>query len=137
MTTRRDRQLQQLGITQWTLRRPGALKGEVAISLPEHIRLVMVASTLPPLTAPLMSDVLRALAITPDQVLQLTPEHVAMLPAGSRCNTWCIGHPGATALAGAQLTSPAWNELQSSSAARAALWQQICTHEHHFFPESE
>ena len=43
MTSRRDWQLQQLGITQWSLRRPGALQGEIAISLPGHIRLVMVA----------------------------------------------------------------------------------------------
>ncbi|EDD6876593.1 DNA polymerase III subunit psi, partial [Salmonella enterica subsp. enterica serovar Typhimurium] len=28
MTSRRDWQLQQLGITQWALRRPGALQGE-------------------------------------------------------------------------------------------------------------
>lgn len=28
MTTRRDWQLQQLGITQWSLRRPGALQGD-------------------------------------------------------------------------------------------------------------
>lgn len=32
MTSRRDWQLQQLGITQWSLRRPGALQGEIAIS---------------------------------------------------------------------------------------------------------
>ena len=29
MTSRRDWQLQQLGITQWSLRRPGALQGEL------------------------------------------------------------------------------------------------------------
>lgn len=74
MTSRRDWQLQQLGITQWSLRRPGALQGEIAISLPEHIRLVMVAETPPSLTEPLIGDILRALAVTPDQVLQLTPE---------------------------------------------------------------
>ena len=28
MTSRRDWQLQQLGITQWSLRRPGALQGD-------------------------------------------------------------------------------------------------------------
>jgi DNA polymerase-3 subunit psi len=37
MTSRRDWQLQQLGITQWSLR-VGALQGEIAISLPAHIR---------------------------------------------------------------------------------------------------
>ncbi len=56
------------------------LQGEIAISLPAHIRLVMVAPSLPALTEPLVSDVLRALTITADQVLQLTPERVAMLP---------------------------------------------------------
>ncbi|MBX4293608.1 DNA polymerase III subunit psi, partial [Mycobacterium tuberculosis] len=62
MTSRRDWQLQQLGMTQWALRSPGALQGEIAISLPEHIRLVMVAETPPSLTEPLIGDILRALA---------------------------------------------------------------------------
>ena len=44
MTSRRDWQLQQLGITQWSLRRPGALQGEIAIAIPAHVRLVMVAA---------------------------------------------------------------------------------------------
>ena len=91
MTSRRDWQLQQLGITQWSLRRPGALQGEIAISIPAHVRLVMVANDLPALTDPLVSDVLRALTVSPDQVLQLTPEKIAMLPQGSRCNIWRLG----------------------------------------------
>lgn len=91
MTSRRDWQLQQLGITQWSLRRPGALQGEIAIAIPAHVRLVMVANDLPALTDPLVSDVLRALTVSPDQVLQLTPEKIAMLPQGSRCNSWRLG----------------------------------------------
>ncbi len=91
MTSRRDWQLQQLGITQWNLRRPAVLQGEIAISLPAHIRLVMVAPTLPALTEPLVSDVLRALTVTADQVLQLTPDRVAMLPPESQCNSWLLG----------------------------------------------
>ena len=91
MTSRRDWQLQQLGITQWSLRRPGALQGEIAISIPAHVRLVMVAAQLPALTEPLISDILRALTVSPDQVLQLTPDRVAMLPQGSRCNSWRLG----------------------------------------------
>jgi 16S rRNA (guanine1207-N2)-methyltransferase len=83
MTSRRDWQLQQLGITQWSLRRPGALQGEIAIAIPAHVRLVMVANDLPALTDPLVSDVLRALTVSPDQVLQLTPEKIAMLPVGT------------------------------------------------------
>ncbi|GHL36541.1 hypothetical protein ECZU27_17070 [Escherichia coli] len=67
MTSRRDWQLQQLGITQWSLRRPGALQGEIAIAIPAHVRLVMVANDLPALTDPLVSDVLRALTVSPDR----------------------------------------------------------------------
>ncbi len=73
MTSRRDWQLQQLGITQWSLRRPGALQGRLPLRS-RHVRLVMVANDLPALTDPLVSDVLRALTVSPDQVLQLTPE---------------------------------------------------------------
>ena len=92
MTSRRDWQLQQLGITQWSLRRPGALQGEIAISLPEHIRLVMVAETPPSLTEPLIGDILRALSVTPDQVLQLTP--LQQLAVGHRGVAAAGGRPG-------------------------------------------
>ena len=106
MTSRRDWQLQQLGITQWSLRRPGALQGEIAIAIPAHVRLVMVANDLPALTDPLVSDVLRALTVSPDQVLQLTPEKIAMLPQGSRCNSWRLGTDEPLSLEGAQVASP-------------------------------
>ncbi|EOD1044367.1 TPA: DNA polymerase III subunit psi [Citrobacter farmeri] len=137
MTTRRDWQLQQLGITQWSLRRPGALQGEIAISIPAHVRLVMVGEILPPLTEPLISDILRALTLSPDQVLQVTPERVAMLPQGSRCNSWLLGTEAPLSLEGAQVATPAFDELRANPTARAELWQQICTHEHDFFPQSE
>jgi DNA polymerase-3 subunit psi len=135
MTSRRDWQLQQLGITQWSLRRPAALQGEIAISLPENIRLVMVAETPPSLTEPLISDVLRALSLRADQVLQLTPDRVAMLPQNSRCNSWRLGCEAPLSLAGAQVSTPVFDELQTSAPARIALWQQICAHEHDFYPQ--
>ena len=137
MTSRRDWQLQQLGITQWSLRRPGALQGEIAISIPAHVRLVMVAAEPPALTEPLMNDILRALPVSAHQFLQLTPDRVAILPQGSRCNSWRLGTEEPLQLDGAQVTSPAFNELRENPAARAALWQQICAYEHDFFPQSD
>ena len=137
MTSRRDWQLQQLGITQWSLRRPGALQGEIAIAIPAHVRLVMVANDLPALTDPLVSDVLRALTVSPDQVLQLTPEKIAMLPQGSRCNSWRLGTDEPLSLEGAQVASPALTDLRANPTARAALWQQICTYEHDFFHRND
>ena len=38
-------------------------------------------------------------------------------------------------LAGAQVSTPAFDELQTSAPARRALWQQICAHEHDFYPQ--
>lgn len=134
MTSRCDWQLQQLGITQWSLRRPTALQGEIAISIPAHVRLVMVAEELPSLTETLVSDVLRTLKVSADQVLQLTPERVAMLPPESRCNSWRLGVADETPLEGGQLLTPPLEELKANPKARSALWQQICEYEHDFFP---
>ncbi|WP_368542299.1 DNA polymerase III subunit psi [Enterobacter soli] len=134
MTSRRDWQLQQLGITQWALRRPTALQGEIAIAIPAHVRLVMVAEELPALNEALIVDVLRSLKLTPDQVLQLTPDRVAMLPADSRCNSWRLGEVDEVALAGSQISSPGLDTLKANPKARSALWQQICKYEHDFFP---
>lgn len=137
MTSRRDWLLQQLGITQWELRRPLVLQGEIAVSLQANTRLVMVANDLPALSDPLISDVLRSLALIPQQVLQLTPERAAMLPADTRCNSWRLGVDEPLSLPGAQLATPALNELYHNGTARQALWQQICKYEHDFFPEAE
>lgn len=137
MASRRNWQLQQLGITQWVLRRPAVLQGEVALALPAHIRLVMVAESLPAMTEPLLQDILRAMHISPDRVLQLTPDRVAMLPEGRVCASWRLGVESALALQGVQLVSSVFSELQSSAANRAALWRQIYQHEHDLFTEPE
>lgn len=115
---------------------PWRVAGEIAIAIPPHVRLVMVANDLPALTDPLVSDVLRALTVSPDQVLQLTPEKIAMLPQGSRCNSWRLGTDEPLSLEGAQVASPL-TELRANPTARAALWQQICTYEHDFFPRND
>ncbi|MDI5829619.1 DNA polymerase III subunit psi, partial [Salmonella enterica subsp. enterica serovar Kentucky] len=42
------------------------------------------------------------------------------------CNSWRLGTDAPLQLEGAQVTTPAFNELRANPAARAALWQQIC-----------
>lgn len=132
MTTRRDWQLQQLGITRWTLRRPAVLQGEIALTLPDTVRLVVVAQTLPPTGDTLTADILRALALGGDEVMWLTPDRAAMLPEGARCNSWLLGVQTPLALNGAQLITPDLDELKHSAGARSALWRQICEHEQDF-----
>ncbi|MBX4340807.1 DNA polymerase III subunit psi, partial [Mycobacterium tuberculosis] len=53
----------------------------------------------------------------------------------SRCNSWRLGTEASLPLAGAQVSTPAFDELQTSAPARRALWQQICAHEHDFYPQ--
>lgn len=135
MASQRDWLLQQLGITQWTLRRPGVLQGEVAVSLPTDARLLVVAATPPEPGNPLFCDVLRSLGLTPAQAYYLTPDQVAMLPDDVQCNSWRLGITEPLAVAGAQLSSPALAELSFDARAKRALWQQICHHEQHFYPD--
>ncbi|PKE32580.1 DNA polymerase III subunit psi [Rahnella sp. AA] len=136
MASRRDTLLQQLGITQWTLRRPTVLQGEVAVSLPADTQLLIVAEVPPAEDDPLVRDVLRSLALAEPQVYRLTPEQVTMLPEDTRCNIWRLGLSEPLTLAGTQLSSPALAELYQDASAKRALWQQICENEQHFYPDA-
>ncbi len=107
----------------------------MAVSLPPEARLLVVAQTLPAPDDPLFCDVLRSLGLTPAQTYSLTPEQVAMLPAETACNSWRLGVAEPLAVAGAQLHSPALAELSQDAGAKRALWQQICHHEHDFYPD--
>lgn len=136
MASRRDTLLQQLGITQWTLRRPAVLQGEVAVSLPAETKLLIVADVPPAEDDPLVRDVLRSLALAEPQVYRLTPEQVTMLPEDTRCNIWRLGLSEPLTLAGTQLSSPALAELYHDASAKRALWQQICENEQHLYPDA-
>lgn len=79
MASRRDLLLQQLGITQWVLRRPTALHGEIAVSVSGSTRLLIVSAE--PISPDdiLLCDVLKALMLSPEQAVILTPDQYAML----------------------------------------------------------
>ncbi|BDH47219.1 DNA polymerase III subunit psi [Salmonella enterica subsp. enterica serovar Choleraesuis] len=135
MTSRRDWQLQQLGITRWSLRRPAVLQGEIALSISSQTRLIIIADQLPELHEPLISDVLQSLGLDASQVMVLTPERAAMLPDGAHCNSWWLGCDGSAPLSGASIHSPALAGLLADGAQRRALWQQICEYEDDFFTQ--
>ena len=126
-----------MGITQYTLRRPRALQGEIAVTLPADTRLVIVAEDLPTLQEPLVGDVLRALDLDASQIQLLTPDQLAMLPDDAQCPSWCLGLETPVTLAGTQLTSPTLAELSHNASAKRALWLQICQHESDFFTHPE
>ncbi len=132
MTSRRDWLLHQLGITQWTLRRPAALSGEVAVVLPPEIRLLVVAESLPPPGHPLIDDVVRSLGLSLQQFYPLTPEQVLMLPEETCCHSWWLGLEATRSLSGLSLTTPPLSDLLGSAAAKRDLWHQICRYEQDF-----
>ncbi len=132
MTSRRDWLLHQLGITQWTLRRPAALAGEVAVVLPPEIRLLIVAEAPPAAEHPLVGDVARSLGLSLHQLYRLTPEQVMMLPPETRCHSWWMGLEATRSLSGVSFTTPPLAALLGNAAAKRDLWQQICRYEQDF-----
>lgn len=122
-----------MGITQYQLRRPRVLQGEIAVTLAPDTRLVMVAEHAPALQEPLIRDVLHALNIQPSQVMTLTPEQLPMLPEQLDCAGWLLGVESEYTFNGITFSTAVFNELISSGAAKRALWQQMCNHDSHLF----
>ncbi|KNH31908.1 MULTISPECIES: DNA polymerase III subunit psi [Pantoea] len=133
MTSRRDWLLQQMGITQYQLRRPRVLQGEIAVTLAPDTQLIIVADASPGLHEPLMRDVLHALNLQPAQVMTVTPDQLQMLPETLNCAGWLLGVESEQTFNGVALTSASFNELISSGVAKRALWQQMCNHDSHLF----
>ncbi len=136
MSSRRDWLLQQMGITQYTLRRPGALHGEIAVSLSEQTRLLIVADVPPLLTDPFISDVLSAMQMREHEVVVLTPEQLMMLPEDTCCASWCLGLEAPVNLPGSHIASPVLAELYHNASAKRALWQQITHYEADFLTDT-
>lgn len=141
-TLRRDWQLEQMGIRQYQLRRPAALHGEVAIVLPDNVRVILLADKLPSFTSPLLQDILRAISLNHEQIYCLTPEQAMMIPEDTGCVFWFMGLGEQPELPASiaklpSLTSPSLDELADNPDAKRALWQQICHDEYNFFPHAE
>ncbi|WP_256853091.1 DNA polymerase III subunit psi [Pantoea sp. Fr+CA_20] len=136
MTSRRDWLLQQMGITQYQLRRPRVLQGEIAVRLLPDTQLIIVADNPPGLQEPFLRDVLHTLSLKPTQVMTVTPDQLQMLPETLSCAGWLLGVESEQPFNGVALSSASFNELLSSGAARRALWQQMCDHDSHFFPHA-
>ncbi|CAK8743904.1 DNA polymerase III subunit psi [Sodalis praecaptivus] len=91
---------------------PGGATGEVAITLPGHIRLLLVAEAPPPLDHPLVADVARSMALTPAQLCGMTPLQVMMLPDDVRCHCWWLGLDALREFEGMSFHTPPLAALQ-------------------------
>lgn len=134
MASRRDLLLQKLGITQWALRRPALLGGEVAVAISVETRLLIVSQQRISPDDLLLCDVLRALSLTEEQAVILTPEQFAMLDEHTSLSYWWLGddHPQDIEHL---LHSPELTTLYQDPVSKRALWQQICYDQDYFFPD--
>ncbi|HCR3776881.1 TPA: DNA polymerase III subunit psi [Morganella morganii] len=123
--TRRDRMLAQMGITQWTLRQPQRLKGELSVQIPASARLLIITDEQADLTCDLLSDIFRSLNITADDVYCITPDNVQSIPAQTNCLCWLPGTEAELPDLLPSLHSPRLADLYQDAQAKRGLWTQI------------
>lgn len=136
MTGRRDWLLQQMGISQYRLHRPGVLRGEVAIHLSAATRLLVISPEGLFSEHQLLRDIQQVLEIRDSQVMRLAAEQLAMLPTSLNCIVWFAGVEPDKAYAPIQWVTPSFSELSLSAEAKRHLWQQMCTYDRDLFPQS-
>ncbi|MGR3808834.1 DNA polymerase III subunit psi [Pasteurella testudinis] len=131
MPLRRTLLLQQMGIEQWILRRPQALKGAAAIAVGEAVKLLIISDD-EHLPTALLHDIYRALGIQYENSLILNSEQAARLQLNKPLAVWFIGQN--SALSAHQLaalgnnntlvSAESWQQLKQATAKRR-LWQQL------------
>ncbi|HCM61882.1 MAG TPA: DNA polymerase III subunit psi [Morganella sp. (in: Bacteria)] len=127
--TRRDRMLAQMGITQWTLRQPQRLKGELSVQIPASARLLIITDEQTDLTCDLFSDIFRCLNITADDVYCIAPENIQSIPGQTSCLCWLPGVDADLPDTLPLLHTPSLANLYQDVQAKRGLWTQIYQHD--------
>ena len=129
--SRRDVLLQQMGISQWQLVRPEALKGAMNITVAEPIRLIIISQQ-NLLQQPVVQDVLRSLTLNSEQVLNITFEQLAYLHVNHKVSYWLLSQNASENDRTLSLPQPlnVWQsgdleEFKQHPQAKRQLWQTI------------
>ncbi|WP_032092531.1 DNA polymerase III subunit psi [Necropsobacter rosorum] len=130
---RRDLLLQEMGITQWRLSRPAALKGAATMSVGQNIRLVIIAEQEIAKTHPLLNDILRSIEMPAQDCLCINFDFAPLLNLQHSVHYWLLSDNAQKIdrtliyckQALAQWQSPDWPTLQQDPQAKRRLWQQI------------
>ena len=72
--TRRDRLLEQMGITQWMVRNPAVLRGERGVRIPASTKLIIITDENLDLNSQLLKDVFLSMNIAQDDVVCVNSE---------------------------------------------------------------
>ncbi|CDL85879.1 DNA polymerase III subunit psi [Xenorhabdus cabanillasii] len=130
--TKRDRSLTRLGITQWVLRSPATLRGELSVLIPDSTRLLIISHDHIDLSHALLADIFTAMGINVSSVYCITTKDVELLSESIHCPCWLLGVDITLSIQGISLRSPALNDLSLDGDAKRALWQQIYHYEEYF-----
>lgn len=128
---RQDWYLKQCDITQYILRKPMLLKGEIATHISDDIRLLVVSEQKP--TQKIYFDILNAIHLSNDQVLYLTPSQLIMPASDLKTVIWFIDiEQNKTWQYPLTIQSTNLETLAHSPQQKRQLWQQLCQYENHF-----
>lgn len=129
----RDWYLNQLGVMQYTLRKPTVLAGETAIQLNSQIRLIVISESTP--TEKIFTDILSAINLTTTNVLFIKPEQAERLPNDIKTVLWLIDSETPDSLVQTQcplVKTQTLAQLANSIQDKRQLWQTLCQYEHYF-----
>lgn len=132
-----DWYLDQLGITQYVLRKPAAMKGEASINIADHIRLIVVAQSVP--NDKIFYDILKAINISIENCLILPPAQLLMPIEKLDRAIWFIDETLPTSWSTSPvisdkviITTVGLAQLALSANLKRQLWNTICQYEDYF-----
>lgn len=133
--SRRDLLLQEMGIQQWQLRRPEALKGAVKISVADNIKLIIVAEQALSAQEPFIQDVLRSTETQITDCLLIDFSQADHLQTTTPVHYWLLSQNqqkiDRTLSKFTQVASlwqsPDLDLLKQNAKEKRHLWQQIQT----------
>ncbi|WP_392560153.1 DNA polymerase III subunit psi [Orbus mooreae] len=134
-----DWYLNQLGITQYILRKPTAMKGEASINIAENIRLIIVTRAAP--SDKIFTDILKAIHLTTDDCLILSPNQLIMPIEQLDRVIWFIDQslPDSWSESSelnnkAIIKTVSLTQLALSATLKRQLWNMLCQYENYFHP---
>lgn len=133
-SARRDWYLNHLGITQYDLRNPQALRGEIVAMLSDDTRLIIVAESFYP-ELPFFNDIIDAINLTKIAWVFIEPTKAALLPDNLHCVIWIMGIKptlNLTTKSPAIIHTDPLTNLMNSTVNKRLLWQKLCQYDHYF-----
>lgn len=135
---KQDWYLNKLNITQYLLRKPNVIKGEAKIHITDNIRLIVITES-QPAHEKIFQDILRAIHVSPEDCLTLTPSQLLMPLEQINHVIWFIDEtlPESWQSSSVRdskpiITTQSLAQIALSPQLKRQLWQTLCQYENYF-----